>query len=348
MKTKEIREFLRKNKLDAIVLFSKNPTFSYFLGGDYEHGILLITRKENLLFLSPLYSPKIAGFKVVQWKKFKDDFRALVKKKKIKVAGVDLNNLFVPQKRFLAKHFKLKDASRFLASLRVTKEKEELDKIRQACKITDEIFSKIVKDFNFKTEYDIARFIKLKAFEKGAEMAFEPIAASGKNAAVAHHEPDNKPLNKGFLVLDFGAKYNGYMSDMSRTIYLGVPTRKEIAIYEKLLSVQETCIEKAGIGLGAGELHMHAVKLLGKDAKYFTHSLGHGFGVEIHELPNIGPKSKELLKKGTVITIEPGYYDAKAGIGIRIEDDLFLGGKKEILTRSPKNLICIKGFKRNP
>jgi Xaa-Pro aminopeptidase len=340
MKTAEIRKYLSDKKLDAIVLFNKTPNFDYFVEEDLDHGIMFITKKENVLFVSPLNSPKIKGFKVVHWKKFKEDFKKFVKQRKIRVAGTDYNTLTLPKKKFISKFFKTKDASDFLIDLRVCKSKDEISKIRNACRITDRIFQDILADFKFKREEEVSTFIKIRALELGAEMAFEPIVASGSNATIPHHDSKSK-LKKGFLVLDFGARFEGYCSDMTRTIYLGKPTKKEEELYEKILKIQESCIEKTKIGLNSGKLFDHSVNLFGKDAKYFTHGLGHGFGVEIHEKPSLSLKSKDALEKECVLTIEPGYYNRASGIGIRIEDDIYLGAKKEVLTKSPKELIII-------
>jgi Xaa-Pro dipeptidase len=146
------------------------------------------------------------------------------------------------------------------------------------------------------------------------------------------------------MVLDFGVKYKGYCADMTRTIYLGNPSTAEKQVYEKLRRVQEYCLQYAKAGMKASTLSKHAKTLLGKDSKYFIHGLGHGIGVEIHELPGLFEKSKDVLEKGNVFTIEPGYYNKKTRIGIRIEDDILINdkGKKEVLTKSPKNLICIR------
>jgi Xaa-Pro aminopeptidase len=345
MKLPEVKKYLRKENLDAIILFNKDPCFNYFFGGDFDHGLMFLTRKDNYLILTKLYSPKAHGFKVVHWDKFDDDLRAFARKHRIKRIGSDYNNLLLRQKKFLSKHFKVCDVSEFLSYIRQTKTKEEIIRIRTACRITDQIFSLIIKNFkNFKTEADIMKFIKIKALELADGISFEPIVASGRNAVVAHHNPDSK-LGKGFLILDFGVRYKGYLSDMTRTLYLGKPSEKEIMVYDKVLYIQKKCIDKAKLNLNAERLYNYSIRLFGKDAKYFVHGLGHGIGVEIHERPSFGLKSKDILGRTSVFTIEPGYYNQKTGIGIRIEDDVLLSGKKkEILTESTKKLICIKRF----
>src|SRR4030042_657656 len=340
MKLPEVRKYLKKEKLDAIVLFKRTPSFRYFVQGDYENGLIFLTRKATYLFVSLLYAPRFPGFKTVQWKNFKKEFEAFIKKNKIKRVGSDYSNLYVRQKAFLRKHFGVKDASKFLEELRQTKVKEEVSRIRKACRITDSIFKGIITNFRFRTEADVVKFMKIKALEAGAELSFEPIVANAANAIVAHHEAKSR-LKKGFLILDFGVKYKGYLSDMTRTLYLGKPSAKENKIYDKILKIEEACIAKAKTELKASALYKYSIKLFGRDAKYFVHGLGHGIGVEIHEKPSLGLKSKDVLQKGSVFTIEPGYYNKKTGIGIRIEDDVYLGDKKEVLTRSTKKLICI-------
>lgn len=340
MKLLQIKKHLQEKNLDAIFLFNKSPNFNYLLAADrdFEHGIMFVTKKSNYLFLSPLYAPKFKGFKIIRWKNFKKDFGSFIKKSRIRRVGVDNQNLFVKQKKFLTKYFKTRDVSSFLEALRESKTKEEIARLRKACKITDMIFRKIIGNFKFRTEAEIARFMKIEALKEDAELSFEPIVANARNAVVAHHDPDSR-LKKGFLLLDFGIKYKGYLSDMTRTIYIGKPSKKEKEIYEKVLDIQKKCIEKARIGMRAETLYNYAVNLFGKDSKYFIHGLGHGIGVRIHEKPSLG-KTKDKLIKGSVFTIEPGYYNKKTGIGIRIEDDVYLGEKKEVLTKSTKKLVC--------
>ncbi|MBU1198829.1 MAG: Xaa-Pro peptidase family protein [Nanoarchaeota archaeon] len=343
MKLSQVKKYLQENKLDAIVLFAKTPNFTYFVQSDFEYGIMVLTKKGNYLLVSLLYKPKFKGFQAVRWKNFKKDFKAFLKKHKIKKIGYDSQEILLKQKKFLSRHFKVRDVSGFLEDLRQTKTKEELAKFRKACQIGDVIFKKIISNLNskkFKTEADIVKFMKMEALKQNAEMSFEPIVANAENGVVAHHEMNSR-LKKGFLVMDFGIKYKGYLSDMTRTIYLGTPSKKEIEIYGKVLDIQKKCIEKAKIGMKTETLYNYSLKLFGKDAKYFVHGLGHGIGVRIHEKPSIG-KAKDTLLKHSVFTIEPGYYNPKLGIGIRIEDDVYLGDKKEILTKSTKDLICLK------
>ena len=343
MKLKEAKQILKKRNVDAIILFSKTPNFQYFVPGGLEHCVLIIARNETVLLTSPLSAPKIKGIRTVTYSGFHEEFAAVLKKNKVKRAGVDEFSLYLRQKKLLSGKVSMKDVGEDLSSLRVTKTPEEISRIRKACRITDDVFSLLLKEFwRFKTEQDVYNFIRIEFIKRDADIAYEPIVASGWNATVPHHEPTSK-LKKGFLVLDIGAKYKGYCSDMTRTIYLGTPNMGEIAIYEKILEVQEECIRLSKVGASAADIHNHAVKMLGKDAQYFNHALGHGFGVEIHEAPTLAPRSKQKIQDKTIITIEPGYYNQKTGVGIRIEDDLYVTkGRTEFLNKSTKDLICIK------
>jgi len=176
--------------------------------------------------------------------------------------------------------------------------------------------------------------------KSGYELAFNPVVASGKNAAVPHHAPENIKLKKGFCVIDFGIKYKGYCSDATRTIYIGRPKEKEIRLYNFLLRMQKDAIKNAKIGKKCSDLYNKVNEDLKEYKKYFTHGLGHGIGIDVHELPNLTEKSKDILKRGMAFTIEPGIY-FKNQLGIRIEDDILLTKKAEILTKTKKGLMVI-------
>jgi Xaa-Pro aminopeptidase len=181
----------------------------------------------------------------------------------------------------------------------------------------------------------VKNFLENETRKKGYELAFNPIVASGKNSSLPHYNAENIKLRKGFCVIDFGVKYKSYCSDITRTFYIGKPTKKEIEEYEKVLFVQEKCIKMIKQGTKAEKPYLFAKKEL----KNMIHGLGHGVGVEIHESPNLLEGSKDILLKNMVFTIEPGNYNK---YGIRIEDTVLLKSKAEILTRIDKKLKIIK------
>lgn len=215
----------------------------------------------------------------------------------------------------------------------------KIESIKKACSINDEIFSLLLKSMkSMKTEKDIDSFIRKEARKRKLKIAFPPVVASGKNAAEIHHKPNKSKLKKGFLILDFGVKAGGYCSDMTRTLYLGKSSQKEKQIYNKVLLIQKSAVKKAKPGIECFDIDCFVRKKLGRLRELFAHSLGHGVGKKIHEKPNLSPKSCDALKKGGIITIEPGIYKKK-GFGIRIEDTVLVGKKPKALTKSAKRLI---------
>lgn len=214
--------------------------------------------------------------------------------------------------------------------------------IKKACEINDKIFNEIVNNFNFKTEKDISNYIKKRFREFKVKQAYQPIVAN--NNKIIHAKPRNKKLERGFLILDFGAKYKDYCSDMTRTLFIGKINNYEKKLYNLILSCEKKCIEKLKIGISYADLDIYARLLLKIYKPYFLHGLGHGVSKKIHDNPRIFAISQEKAKKGEIITIEPGIYFKKGDreIGIRIEDTIYIGNKIQVLSKANKNLICIK------
>jgi Xaa-Pro aminopeptidase len=225
------------------------------------------------------------------------------------------------------------------------KTKDEINKIKMACKATDAIFSVILRqDLKNMTEVELRDFILEQIKKRGLKKSFKPIVASGSQAGNEIHpfSPTNKKL-KGFVIIDFGVIYEKYMSDMTRTIYVGIPNNKEKDLYNKLLASQIGAMKISRIGEKCASIDAYVRKFLGKDDKYFIHTLGHGVGTKIHESPKLYyKKTKPILRENMVITIEPGLY-IKNKLGMRIEDTCLITKKGCIpLTKSPKNLIVVK------
>jgi Xaa-Pro aminopeptidase len=260
-----------------------------------------------------------------------------------KTIGIQFSNISFSQVRDLRKlsNFKLKDIGKELLKIRSIKNKKEIDNIKKACKLCDNIFSKIINNFKFITEKELQNFIIEEIRKKNHDISFTPIVASAKNSSIVHHYPGSK-IKKGFLLLDYGAKVNGYCSDISRTIYIGKPSKKEIETYDKLLLVQEKLIKNLKIGIKCKELHENAKNLLKPYDDNFTHGLGHGVGLDIHEMPSLHPLSQDIIEENQTITIEPGIYFNKK-FGIRIEDTILVKKNKNIiLTKSTKKLVSVK------
>ena len=220
-------------------------------------------------------------------------------------------------------------------------QKRQYTALRKACSINDRIFSEIVNHFSFRTEHEIALYIRKRFRDHHVKPAYPPLVAN--NNQIIHPKPRKKRLQRGWLLLDFGCKVAGYCSDMTRTLFLGRATKEELALYAIILRCQLRCIRFAKPGITGSDLDIYARTLLSKYKPYFRHALGHGVSKKIHDLPKISVTSSDVLHQGDFFTIEPGiYFKTKhAEVGIRIEDTLLLRKKPEILTRSSKRLIEI-------
>ena len=226
------------------------------------------------------------------------------------------------------------------------KDETEIATIRRACQISDQSFIDVLDIIKpgQTTEMDVNHFLDHRMRQLGAEGAsFEFIVASGYRSAMPHGRASEKVIQTGeTLTLDFGCYYQHYVSDMTRTIHIGHVTDQEREIYDVVLRANKALIEQAKEGVTYREfdaIPREIINTAGYGAN-FTHGIGHGIGLDIHEYPYFG-KSDEAIKAGMVLTDEPGIYlDDK--YGVRIEDDLLITETGcEVLTLAPKELIVI-------
>lgn len=233
-----------------------------------------------------------------------------------------------------------------LKEFRQIKTEIELDKIRKAEEIGDRAFAKILSQLKPGiTEKQVASMIEYYMKEEGADgFSFDTIAASGLHSAMPHAVPTDKVLEEGdFLTMDFGCLYDGYCSDMTRTVVIGKANDKQKEIYETVLRAQQTALAGIRPGMKGKEIDALARNVITEAGygKYFGHSLGHSVGIEIHESPNFSPKEEKVIEPGMVITVEPGIYIEGFG-GVRIEDIVIITENGcENITHSPKQLIEI-------
>ena len=220
------------------------------------------------------------------------------------------------------------------------KSQNEIEYITEACKITDEIFTKIISNFVFKTEKELAQFIKREIKSRGLRQAFPPIVTSGVRAGNSiHPTPTNEKL-EGFVIIDFGVRVNGYCSDMTRTIFVGKPKEKDTQLYKLIFDSKKAGEKNTKHNAKCAAADAAARNALGFYKKYFIHTLGHGVGKRIHEKPIIYFKREEsVFLENMIVTIEPGIYMPNK-LGIRIEDTYLVGKKgPQALTRSPQKLL---------
>jgi len=238
----------------------------------------------------------------------------------------------------------LKPGKSLVEPLRWLKDQDELDLMAEAAALGDQLFAHLLGFIRpGLTEAQVAAELEYQARIRGAEgMSFETIVASGARSALPHGRASEARLpRRGFLTLDFGVILKGYCSDMTRTVCLGKPTARERQVYEAVLEAQQAAVAAVAAGVECGAVDEAARGVLRGVgmADAFSHSTGHGVGLEIHESPRVGADQKDRLAPGMVITIEPGAYFA-GEFGVRIEDMVVVtrtGG--QVLTRSPKALI---------
>jgi Xaa-Pro aminopeptidase len=341
MKLKAFQSYLKKEKINSAIFTEKDINLTYFTQVKPSFSYLFISPKKVTLYITQLdKKPRLKDISVEfldkNWKKKLN--------KNTKKIGLNYASITVAGQKKLKKLFpkaKFVDISKKLVELRETKTVNECKCIMKACQITDYAFSELIKKIrNLKTEQEVADFLEKKIKEKNGELAFPTIAAMGKNAVIPHHQTSQQKLKRGFLLLDFGAKYKNYCADMSRTIFLGTPNKNEIEMYNLLLGVQKGAIKEVKAGKKLFELDKFARKQLGKYSSYFIHSLGHGLGLDVHEMPSYIKDNTQKIRPGQVFTIEPGiYFPGK--FGIRIEDTILFDGKVKILTKSRKELIKV-------
>ena len=228
--------------------------------------------------------------------------------------------------------------------LRAVKDEEEIDLIRESVALGASLLDVAVKTIRpGAKETDVAAEIEYAARHRGAEgMSFDTIVAAGKRSALPHGRATTSAIPaRGFVVLDFGCILRGYCSDMTRTVWVGKISRSEREWYDAVREAQQAGIEAVRAGVTCGEVDQAARSVLRKRRldRYFTHSTGHGVGLEIHERPRVARGQKEVLEPGMVITVEPGIYIPGRG-GVRIEDMVVVRDRGcDILTPAPKALI---------
>lgn len=232
-----------------------------------------------------------------------------------------------------------------LMPLRMVKTPEEVQKIRQACKLTDACLEHVSPRIQTGvSEYDIALEIEFYIRRSGAELAFAPAVVSGERSARPHGKPSERTFRRGdFVTLDFGAKLDGYCADMTRTFVIEEATDRHREIYNQVLKAEVEAIKAMKPGLAARDVDALSRRILAeKDLdSYFGHGLGHGLGRVVHDGGRMSPTSEDILVQGQVWTVEPGVYIEGFG-GVRIEDDVVVTADGvEVLTASPKELTVL-------
>jgi Xaa-Pro aminopeptidase len=328
---------------------------SGFTGGD---SYVLFTTKKRFFITDSRYTEQAEqecfGFEIVEHRGnspgLEETVARLCSEYHIKKIGFEQNfvtyEIYEKLSRALKEKTDLVPTSGMVEEARLVKDEGEIALIRKAAEIADETFTYVLglikpgikeKDIEIELEYQMKK--------NGASgTAFPTIVASGPRGSLPHALPSQRIIKQGdFITLDFGAVYQGYCSDITRTVCVGEPNQKQKEIYHIVKKAQEKGLQslRAGImGKDADKLVRNVIEKAGYGS-YFGHGLGHGVGLEIHEEPFLNKRSEKVLTSGAVVTVEPGIYLPNWG-GLRIEDTVLVTQKGcETLTHSPKELIVL-------
>ena len=338
----KIQNQLRKNKLSA-VLISKPENVRYLCGFTGTNGRLLITPKKTVFITDFRYlrSARKQIPKKIPIHNQKEGLKKLMGR--FKILGIEDEHMtharYLDYKKKL-KGVRLKPISGMVEEMRMIKDKDEIQIMKKAVKMADLAFEKFIKTIKAGQSEDEMEWNLLQIIRKlGADgFSFSPIICFGRDTADVHHLKSPTKLKKGqSILIDFGIKYQGYMTDMTRVFFTKKPTDVEQKLYSIVLKANQAAIKTIQVGKKLSEIDKAAREIIEK-AGYgpnFGHGTGHGVGLEVHEDPKVSEESDTVIQPGMVFTIEPGIYLDKLG-GVRIEDMAYVNekGKVEVLTKS--------------
>ncbi|MDR0697544.1 MAG: Xaa-Pro peptidase family protein [Christensenellaceae bacterium] len=338
---------------DVAIINSKSNLF-YFSGLDNEDAAIVLTSDKKFYITDPRNietardTVKDFEFVVTNSKNYLLDAASLCKnlnKTKIGFEDVTIKHIDYTILQDALKEQDLIPMSHRISEIRSVKSESEIACIVKAQEITDKVYSEIIEYIKpGMTEIQVASQLNSKIYAYGGSLAFDSIVSFGRNTSKPHSTPGDNVLNKiDVVLLDFGAKYKGYCSDMSRSFAVGRIDPQYKKTYETVIGAQNAVLSRLSVNMTGGEcdeIGRGYFKNFNVD-KHFTHSLGHGVGIDIHEVPSLSTKSQDVMLPGTVVTIEPGLY-YEGTFGVRIEDMVrFENNGVYNLTKSDKSLIII-------
>mgnify|MGYP001036035582 FL=1 len=350
-KIKCLREKMKLLEIDGMII--SNPINIEYITGVYAEGTLIINDKDNIFITDARYIEDVNSTITISDEINVRDQANIPENEYISFfancprVGIEENYISYSKYQNLVRIYRLKEAvetNNLIEKMRTIKDDNEIAKIRRACEITDNCFTHLLEYIKVgMTERQIAFEIEKYFIENGATgLAFDTIVASGENSSKPHAVPTNRKIQSGDnITIDFGAKYKGYCSDMTRTIFVGSVSDEVRNLYNFILEWQLRATNKIKDGVD-GKSVARGVQIE-YNARNFEliHALGHGVGLEVHELPYLSYRSSYILKENMVVTNEPGIYVPEK-IGIRIEDTILVNKlESEVLTKSSKELIVI-------
>lgn len=362
-KVKEIQQFLHEENLDAAFITTPDNVFyiSGFQSDPHERllGVMVFKDAEPFVICPLMEIPdvKAAGwsFDVVGHEDTDDAWDIVMDAVRIRgdlpaSVAIEKSHLTVERLERMdglftdAKFVRLDEQ---LNSMRNIKSEDELNNLRKAAELADYAIEVGCREIaEGKTELEILMAIEFEMKKKGAEkMSFDTMVLSGPKTASPHGTPGDRKIQKGdFILFDLGVVYNGYCSDITRTVAFGEPSDSMREIYETVKQAEQAAVNLVRPGVKAMEIDKAARDVIDQAGfgKYFTHRIGHGLGISVHEFPSITGTNELVLEEGMVFTIEPGIYHPEI-TGVRIEDDVAVTADGvEVLTKFPKELQIIQ------
>jgi len=346
----KIRSYIEAKDIDAFLII-KPQNIRYLSGFTGSNGQLLITKSENYLITDFRYinQAKQESFNyqiIKQEKKMTDTIKEVCLQEKIKKVAFEEDQMVFKMHETYCQMLNLVPASKLLTQIRAIKDHEEIIRLKKAIDLTDQAFKHILPYIKPGVkEKDIALELELFLRKNGAEAkSFDYIVVSGPRGALPHGVASDKEIKIGELVtMDFGCIYEGYCSDITRTVGVGKLKNKQKEIYNIVLEAQVTGLNYIKANIKCQDIDNIAREIITKAGygEYFGHSLGHGIGLEVHEDPKLAKGNDQLLQPGMVVTVEPGIYIPDF-CGVRIEDIVLINENNvEILTKSCKDLLII-------
>jgi Xaa-Pro aminopeptidase len=360
---RRLQTSLPTHRLDAL-LVTHLPNIFYLCGFSGSAGALVVTEAGSVFFTDGRYTdqartevqgaqfviaPKAPLTAAAEWLTALRTKQGRGKVSHLR-AGIEGEHMTVAARTQLAhtlpSKIRLREAPPLIERARMVKDAEEIQRIRAACLLGAGLFERALEVIRPGVkETEIAAEMEYRARKAGAEaMSFPTIIASGKRSALPHGRASDAGVpRRGFVVCDFGVILTRYCSDMTRTVHVGQPSAKTRGAYEAVKEAQQAAVDAVRPGVSVGEVDQIARKSLQNSGlgKYFTHSTGHGVGLEIHEAPRVAAGQTEVLQPGMVITVEPGIYIAGKW-GVRIEDMVVVTERGcEVLTPTSKELVTI-------
>ncbi len=338
------------------VLITSDINRRYFTGMKSSAGLILAFPEKAYLIIDFRYIEKarntVTACEVIEQAKTVDQIKELMKKHEAKSVAVESMEMSIHRLEMFKKSMPeyefitTDELSEEISRLRTVKTEYEIEKIQKAQRIAEKAFDEVLNFIHEGvTEREISLMLDNTMYKNGAEaMSFETIALAGRNTSMPHGVPsDYKVHNGDFVLMDFGAVYDGYHSDMTRTVCVGQPTDEMERVYNIVLEAQLEALSKVRSGITGKELDSVARDYI-KSKGYgeaFGHSLGHGVGMEVHELPNASQRSDKAFEVNNVITVEPGIY-LPDKFGVRIEDFVVVTENScRNLTNCPKKMIIL-------